>query len=119
MKKNASCSAEVPLLTAGIVTDTHIREDAASCRKVRRALELFRELKADLLINCGDIANHHAPEGYRRYRKFIDSTFARAKKKPEEIFVYAGHDRGGTIDPEQAFPALKKLLKIPTIPTAN
>ena len=116
MKKNISRPAEIPLLTAGIVTDTHIREEPASCRKVRRALELFRELKADLIINCGDIANHHAPEGYRHYRELIDSTFAQAEKKPGEIFVYAGHDRGGDIDPEQAFPALKKHLKIPHAP---
>ena len=49
--------AEEPILRVGIMTDTHIKETRESCAHVRKAFELFRAQKADLIVNCGDIAD--------------------------------------------------------------
>ena len=43
-----------PVLRAGIMTDTHIGETAESCAHVRKAFELFRAQKADLVVNLGN-----------------------------------------------------------------
>ncbi|NLZ62184.1 MAG: metallophosphoesterase, partial [Lentisphaerae bacterium] len=60
--------AEEPILRVGIMTDTHIKTTRESCSLVQAALELFKEQKADLVINVGDIADYHYPEGYKHYR---------------------------------------------------
>ena len=53
--------AKEPILRVGIMTDTHIGETAESCVLVRKAFEVFRAQKADLIVNCGDIADKHYP----------------------------------------------------------
>ena len=101
--------AEEPLLRAGIMTDTHIGETAESCAHVRKAFELFRAQKADLVVNLGDIANDHFPSGYRHYRNIFNKVFP--EPRPAELFVFAGHDaRGfrGTYD--EAYKVVEKEI---------
>lgn len=91
--------AEEPILRAGIMTDTHIGQTAESCAHVRKALEIFRGQKVDLVAHLGDIANNHFPSGYRHYRNIFNEVFP--EPRPAELFVFAGHDvRGfrGTYD---------------------
>lgn len=76
----------------GLVTDTHVQKTMASCVKVRAALELFKEQGVEMVINCGDIADHHFPEGYRCYRRTVNEVYPDAASRPKEIFVYAFHD---------------------------
>lgn len=104
-----NCPAnEEPILRAGIMTDTHIRETAESCAHVREAFKLFRKLKAELIINLGDIADEHYPSGYRHYRNIFNEVFP--GEKPEELFVFAGHDARGFKDVNEAYKIVEKEI---------
>ena len=85
---------EKPLLRIGLMTDTHIGETKESCGRVKLAYELFRKQGVDLMVNVGDVADHHYPTGYKAYRETVEEVFAGvpAAKRPEELFVYAAHD---------------------------
>ena len=52
----------------GVMTDTHIGTTMESCLRVKAALELFKAQGAEMVVNCGDVADRHYPEGYRCYR---------------------------------------------------
>jgi len=96
------------------MTDTHIKTTRESCSLVQSALELFKEQKADLVINVGDIADLHYPEGYRHYRDIFNETFP--QDKPKEIYIYANHDTINQPDWDTAFAAVKELLQVPHHP---
>ncbi len=100
--------AEEPLLRVGVITDTHIGETAESCSHVRKVFQLFRTLQADLIVNCGDIADKHYPSGYRHYRQIFNEIFP--DRKPKELFVYAGHDAIGIKDKDHAYAIVRKEL---------
>jgi len=101
--------AEDPVLRAGIMTDTHIGETAESCAHVRKAFEIFRAQKVDLVINLGDIAQEHYPSGYRHYRKIFNEVFP--EPRPAELFVFAGHDaRGFRGTTEEAYKIVEKEI---------
>ena len=55
----------------GLVTDTHVGTTMESCARVRAALELFKKKGVEMVVNCGDIADRHYPDGYRCYRKTV------------------------------------------------
>ncbi|MBR2872794.1 MAG: hypothetical protein IKB99_04785, partial [Lentisphaeria bacterium] len=110
MSNSSATSAErpaVPLLKAGIITDTHINETPAGCRKLKGALKQ----EVDLMIHCGDIADVHNPEAYKLYRKMINTLFQ--QKKPEEIFISAYHDWTSPQETESSFQGMKEVLEIP------
>lgn len=105
----ALTAAEEPILRAGIMTDTHIGETAESCAHVRKAFELFRAQKADLVVNLGDIANDHFPSGYRHYRRIFNEVFP--EPRPAELFVFAGHDaRGFRGTDDEAYKVVEKEI---------
>ena len=110
------CADERPLLKAGIVSDTHVTPKPASCIWVQKAWELFKKHQVDLVINCGDIADHHYPQGYRHYRNTINALFPDKSKKPKEIYAYANHDRIDVDNVDKAFAAVKKHLEVPHAP---
>ena len=62
----------------GLVTDTHVGTTPESCSRVKAALELFKAKGAEMVINCGDIADRHYPEGYRHYRQAINTVYPEA-----------------------------------------
>lgn len=107
MNKNSSA----PLFRVGIVTDTHINETLAGCRKLRAALKLFAAKEVDMMINCGDISNVHNVPAYKLYRKIINETFT--VKKPEEIFIHAYHDWTSVNEVDESYKAMKEALEIP------
>ena len=85
---------EKPLLRMGVLTDTHVGETKASCRRVKLAYRLFRNHGVDMIVNVGDVADYHYPKGYKAYRETVDEVYAKvaAADRPKELFVYAGHD---------------------------
>ena len=113
---------EKPQLRIGLMTDTHIGKTKESCARVKLAYQLFRKHAVDLMVNVGDVADHHYPSGYRAYRETVEEVFAdvAAEKRPEELFVYAGHDcinykgkkkRGHwSKDATQAFADMQRLI---------
>ncbi|MBE6384519.1 MAG: hypothetical protein E7048_02510 [Lentisphaerae bacterium] len=114
MSNSSATSAEraaFPLLKAGIITDTHINETAAGCRKLKGALKLFAAQEVDLMIHCGDIAEVYNPEAYKLYRKMINTLFQ--QKKPEEIFISAYHDWTTPQEADVSFQGMKEALEIP------
>ncbi len=104
----------------GIMTDTHVYDELESCSRVKAALELFKAQGAEMVINCGDIADWHCPEGYRFYRQTFNSVYPAAATRPKEIYAYAAHDVGRYKGPDGsigAFKELKRLLEAPNDPT--
>ena len=73
------------------VLDVSRREGVESCERVRLVLELFKAKGCGMVINAGDIADHHYPAGYAAYRQVFDGVFA-GGPKPREIYAYAWHD---------------------------
>ena len=119
-----------PLLKIGLMTDTHVGRTKESCSRARLAYELFRDIGVDLIVNDGDVADHHYPTGYVAYREMVEETFAGvpAAKRPKELFVYAWHDafdyknhpRGdATKDAPEAFAEMQELIKSPNGPYAE
>lgn len=80
-----------PVMRLGVMSDTHVGKTVESCERVRLALELFKAKGCGMVINAGDIADHHYPAGYAAYRQVFDGVFA-GGSKPREIYVYAWHD---------------------------
>ena len=120
---------EKPLLKVGLMTDTHVGKTKESCSRARLAYELFRDIGVDMIVNDGDVADHHYPTGYVAYREMVEETFAGvpADRRPQEIFVYAwhdafdykGHPRGdATKDAPEAFGNMQRLIKSPNGPYA-
>ena len=68
-------SASGRVARVGLITDTHVGPTMESCVRVRAALELFRQKGAEMVVNCGDIADHHYPDGYRCYRKTVNEVY--------------------------------------------
>ena len=81
-----------PLLRIGVMTDTHVGETKASCRRVKLACELFRRHDVDMVVNVGDVADYHYPKGYAAYRAVVNKAFEGMPARPKELFVYAAHD---------------------------
>lgn len=108
-----------PLWVAGLTTDTHVKTTMASCSRVRAACELFAKHGVDLVVNCGDIADLYYPTGFQALRKVYDETFK--AKKPEEIWVYANHDRiRRDSEPwQEVMKDVRRLLGVPHEPWAS
>ena len=107
----------------GLITDTHVETTLESCSRVRAALSLFKAKGAEMVINCGDIADRHYPQGYRFYRQTVNEVFPDPASRPKEIFVYAWHDLadhdkvlGGKWNPVAAYANVRKLLEAPNPP---
>ena len=109
----------------GLMTDTHVGMTLESCSRVKAALELFKAKGAEMVINCGDIADRHYPAGYRFYRQTVNTVYPEAAARPKEIFVYADHDlidhdrHIGRKDPVAAFENVRRLLEIPHPPACG
>lgn len=107
-----------PLWKAGLMTDTHVRKTMESCSRVRAACELFARHEVDLVVNCGDIADLYYPTGFKALRKVYSETFK--DKKPEEVWVYANHDRLWRKEPwQEVMKDVRRLLEIPHEPYAS
>ena len=107
----------------GLMTDTHVLTTLESCNRVKAALTLFKAKGAEMVINCGDIADNHYPEGYRFYRQTVNTVYPEAETRPREIFIYAWHDlinhepyTGGKTDYVAAFENLRKEIQAPNPP---
>ena len=83
---------EKPLLKVGLITDTHIKNDKASCDRVGMAWRLFRSEGVDMVANLGDIADHNYPKGYEGYRETVDEVWPQGPDHPREVYVFAWHD---------------------------
>ena len=119
----AVCSAADPLFRLGLMTDTHWGENAESFARTEAALKVFKREKVDIVCHIGDIADLHYPWAYRHYRrKLFPAIFP--ENPPQELFVYANHDRfvrdkhGSAVrgDTAKYYPAMRRELAIPNAP---
>ena len=121
---------EKPLVKIGLMTDTHVGKTKESCARARLAYELFRDIGMDMIVNDGDVADHHYPTGYVAYREMVEETFAGvpADRRPQELFVYAWHDvydykghprEESMKDAPEAFADMQRLIKSPNGPYAE
>ena len=110
----------------GLMTDTHVGTTMESCARVRAALELFKKKGVEMVVNCGDIADRHYPDGYRFYRKTVNEVYPDPASRPIERFVYAFHDvcdyrpgSGWSVarDAAPAFADVHRLLEAPNTHT--
>jgi len=102
-----------PLMRVAFITDTHVYIKPQSANLVKEAYKLFKSLKVDAVVNCGDIADRHHPTAYKNYRDAVSAVYGN-EKAPVEFFAYANHDigRDRTISQEKYFEMLKRDLKI-------
>lgn len=106
----------------GLITDTHVGPTLGSCSRVRAAFTLFKSKGVEMVINCGDIADRHYPQGYRFYRQTVNEVYPEPASRPKEVFVYAWHDlidhkkALGKWDPVAAYDNVRKLLEAPNPP---
>ena len=84
-------AAEEPIMRVAVITDTHVKEKPESAALVHEASKLFRQHKVDVVINCGDIADHYNEKAYKHYRNAVAAAYGR-EKLPVEFFAYANHD---------------------------
>lgn len=111
----------------GMMTDTHIGKTLESCSRVKAALELFKSKGVEMVINCGDLADRHYPDGYRFYRQTVNTVYPDAATRPKEVYVYAWHDtadydavkRDGPPGFLGAFENMRKLLEAPNPHTCD
>ena len=122
----ALAAGDSRIARVGLVTDTHVGTTIASCVRVRAALELFKQKGVEMVVNCGDIADRHYPDGYRYYRKTVNEVYPDPKTRPIERFVYAFHDvcdyrpgSGWSVarDAAPAFADVHRLLEAPNTHT--
>ena len=115
---------DVPYAKIGVMTDTHVGKTEASCGRVKMALELFKAKGAEMIVNCGDIADQFYPTGYQAYRKVFNGVFPDRRKRPQELYVYAWHDayaykdfgRNTSACWKEAFAEVKAYLEAPNEP---
>ena len=105
--------ASEPLLRIGVMSDTHVTHSPSSCTILEDTMRLFKEQKADVIINAGDIADVYNDKAYRNYRNTVNKVYADSKNRPVEIFAYAYHDIIGhkSNSPWEAFKDVKKYLE--------
>lgn len=111
-KSSGAKNGEKPIMKVAVISDTHVKTTAKSAFLVGEAYKLFRKHNVDIVINCGDIADHHYPEAYKHYRDAVSAIYGK-EKSPIEFFAYANHDllrAKGTQD--QIFAKVKEGLKI-------
>ena len=98
----------------GIITDTHVTRDAASCRSLEAAMQLFKAHQVDLIINCGDVAEVYDETAYANYLAAVRRVFPH--HKPLELFDIAYQDILGagnwTTGRDRAWPGFKRGLAI-------
>lgn len=111
-----AATSDKPILRVGLLSDTHVTKNIASCSKVKAAWQIFKKANCDLVVNLGDIAEVYNQQAYRHYRNTVNSLFAPGEKKPRELYVYANHDRIGFSDIAKAFAAVKRDLECPNAP---
>ena len=107
------------LARVGLMTDTHVTEDPARFVRVKAALELFRDVRVEMIVNCGDVGDCYCIPGYRTYRKTFNEVYPDAASRPKEVYVYANHDLYKSHQsPAEAFARMKDALEAPNGPVA-
>ncbi len=101
----------------GIISDTHIHETMESCGRVKAALEFFKSHGVEMVLNCGDLADRHYPDGYRCYRRTVNEVYPDKATRPKEVYVYANHDMceyrpGDGWKIENALPAFEDMRRL-------
>ena len=81
-----------PVLTIGMMSDTHITRDPSSIERTRLAMELFRKLGVDVMAHLGDLADWHYTEAYAYYRKALDAVFPPSARRPVLLYAFGNHD---------------------------
>ena len=80
-------AAEKPLAKVGFITDTHVTPRMTSCRSLKKAMEIFKAHKVDVIVNSGDVADTHKEKAYKNYYDTVRSVFP--ANKPKELFAFA------------------------------
>ena len=106
----AGTGGEKPILKVGLITDTHIKNDKASCDRVGMAWRLFKSEGVDMVANLGDIADHNYPKGYEGYRETVDEVWPQGPdhpaSPPTNLYMQGGTgSRGRLAIPFPAPPA--------------
>ncbi len=88
----AWCADEHPVLTVGLMSDTHITRERSSIERTRLAMELFKKLGVDVMAHVGDLANWHFEEAYAYYRETLDAVFPPSSPRPVLLYAFGNHD---------------------------
>ena len=81
-----------PVLTVGLMSDTHLTREPSSAVRSRLAMELFKKLGADVIAHLGDLADWHYKEAYTFYREALDAVFPPSSRRPVLLYAFGDHD---------------------------
>jgi len=93
---------ETPLLRIGLLTDTHVTKDPASCLRFEQAMETFRREKTDVICHLGDFGEIHSVPGYQECRRIIEKTWPDEKARPVFLSAFGVHDAFNCVLPPDA-----------------
>lgn len=110
---SVAVTAAEPIMKVAVISDTHVKEKPSSAFLVGEAYKLFKQHQVDVVINCGDIADHHNAKAYQHYRNAVAAVYG-SEKLPVEIFAYANHDllRRKNESQDKVFGDVRTCLKI-------
>ena len=81
-----------PVLTVGLMSDTHLTREPSSAVRSRLAMELFKKLGTDVIAHLGDLADWHYKEAYTFYREALDAVFPPSSRRPVLLYAFGDHD---------------------------
>ena len=94
-----------PLLTVGIVSDTHIGPREATAN-FERTLKFFRDRKVDAVMHCGDISDWGLRSGFAYAAESWHKVFPNGKgaegRMVLKLFCTGNHDYEGWLYPDMA-----------------
>ena len=94
----ASEKKDVPKLTLGVVSDTHIGT-RASAVVLERTLKFFRDRKVDAVMICGDLADWGLLSGFKHVAETWEKIFPHGKgaggRPVQKLFCTGNHDYEG------------------------
>ena len=87
-----------PLLTLGVISDTHIT-DKASAAVLERTLMFMRDRKVDAVMICGDLSDYGLLSGFKYIAETWEKVFPHGKgaygKPVQKLFCTGNHDYEG------------------------
>lgn len=85
-------ASEGPVLTVGMMSDTHVTTVRSSVERSRLALEFFKRRGVGVVAHLGDLADWHYPEAYTYYREALDAVYPPGGRRPEFLYAFGNHD---------------------------
>lgn len=91
------------ILRAGILGDAQsLANESRGITQYRKALNMFKNMGIDVLIDVGDTSDVYDPQVWREYKNVFDTVFQNSDEQPEMLVNMGNHEYYGSSDKEEA-----------------